>query len=109
MNTKVGTSAHIEMTAVARPKAGICLNEAKDKWLAANPDNKILDYGDKHGRHLLVGYDNSRTVEYALVPELSPPGATLESMAAHMKAAGFDVRGINKERKTVIVCEQVLK
>lgn len=106
---KAGIGQRLTMSAVAIPREGMGLSEARDKWLAANPGNRVLDYGDKKGRELLVGQEDSRTVEYMLVPELSKPGTTLDEMAAEMKIRGFDVRGINVERQTVIVCEQILK
>ncbi len=96
--------------AIAYPREGITsINEARDKWLGNHPKNKILDYGDSKDLSLLVAQEETTQVEYKLIPELSPPGATLEFMAAHMKANGMQVVGINHDRQTVTVLETKVK
>lgn len=106
---KAGTGMRLTMNAVAIPRDGMSLSEGRDKWMEANPGNRVLDYGDTKGRELLVGHDDSVTAEYKLVPELSKAGTTLQEMAAEMRRRGFDVRGINLERQTVIVSERVIQ
>lgn len=106
---KSGLGMRMTMNAVAIPRDGMSLNEGREKWLEANPGNRVLDYGDTKGRELLVGHDDSVTAEYRLVPELSPPGTTLQQMAAEMRRQGFDVRDISHERQTVIVSEPINK
>ena len=94
---------------IALPEPGISKNEAIDKWLEAGPDNKVLDYGDKSEPNLVVAKGRSKQVIYELVPELSPPGFTVQQMMQHMRSAGWDVRGegpISKDgNPTVVVVE----
>lgn len=104
------TVAKMGLQAIFTPaNPDMCLSEAQDKCYAAG--NKILDYGDSKGRELLVASEQGKQVHYAMVPELCP-NTTFDGFMAHMKAAGFDVRGegpqsIDGER-TVIVWEKVL-
>lgn len=93
MMTNKQVRARTEFQAVAIPRAGIALNEARDKWLAANPENRVLDDGGRNDVRLLVGADKTKTVHYEVVPELCPPGFTAEDAMRHMRAAGWDVRG----------------
>ncbi len=113
--TPAKVAATQEMIVVACPRPGIGLQEAREKWLAAKDDqgkesNKVLDYGDKKSPVLLVARAKEKTVLYELVPELSPPGFTVQMMMEHMRKAGFDVRGIGppsaKGNSTVVVCEK---
>ncbi len=83
----------VEYTAVAIPRPGLDLNEAKDKWLSHHPENKVLDDGGRGDPRLLVGQEAGKTVLYELIPELSPPEFTVKQALTHLRAAGFDVRG----------------
>lgn len=102
--------AKVEMQVVAIPKPGISINEAKDKWLAAGPDNRVLDDGGRSDVRLLVGGDRSKTVYYEVMPELCPPGFTVQDAMAHMRKAGWDVRGegpiSSAGNPTVVVVEK---
>lgn len=95
--------AKIEFSAVAIPRAHITLNEAVDKWLAANKDNKVLDDGGRSDPRLVVGRERSRTVAYEV------EGASVDDAIKHMRAIGLDVRGQGPQSgrglPTIIVSE----
>jgi len=94
-------------SAVAIPRPGIGLSEAQDKWLAAG-NAAVIDDGGRGDPRLLVAREESKTVLYELVPELMPPGFTVEQAMAGMRAAGYDVRGLGPRRgnaHTVVVIE----
>lgn len=113
----IGRNAAIvsqEMQIVAKPRPGLDFAEAKDKWLAARSDqgkecNRILDDGGRSQPVLLVGRDKRTTVLYEVVPELCPPGFTVQQAVAHMRATGMDVRGLGppsgRGHPTVVVVE----
>lgn len=111
MNGRSRVIASIALDVVAIPRPGIGLNEARDKWLAANPQNKVLGDGGRKDPRLLVAHEKSQTVIYELVPELSPPGFTVEDSMRHMRNLGMDVRGQGspsaRGNPTVIVSEKV--
>lgn len=96
--------------AVATPRPGIGINEARDKWLEAG-NAKVLDDGGRNDPRLLVAAEQTHTVIYELVPELSPPGFTVENAIAHMRSIGMDVRGEGprsaKGHPTIIVSEKI--
>lgn len=98
--------ASIDLEVIVRPRPGLELKEAMDLWLSLNPAHRIMDYGDNQGREMLVAVEQNQIVEYRMEKECCPPGATLEQLADHMRAAGYDVRGTNSRRQTVIVCER---
>lgn len=103
----VGT---IEFSALAIPRKGLSVEQAKDLWLEASPDNCILDFGDSKQNILLVAQEKFKTVLYEVCPELCPPGFTVQMAMEHMRKAGWDVRGEGPTsadgNPTVIVAER---
>lgn len=104
------TAGAIEFSAVAIPRPGIGLEQAKDLWLGANPQNKVLDFGDNRDPRLLVAHDKTKTVIYEVCLDACPPGFTVEMAMRDMKKAGWDVRGQGPNspagNPTVVVAER---
>lgn len=89
---------------VATP--GLTLDEAKDRFLAAHPKNRILDFGDEAQKVILGAEEKGRYVAYEFVRECSPPGATIQDCMTHMRARGMDVRGISPNGHHIMVWER---
>lgn len=105
--TAKATIAKTELRMELRPaNPKMSMQEALDKFHAASPENKAIDYGDDKDVVILGAHDKSRTVAYEFVPELSPPGFTIQMAMEHMKKAGYDVRGLSDDGKRIIVCEK---
>lgn len=107
MNPTLNSGLEISQTLrmELQPRPGLTLDEAKDKFLALNPKHRVLDHGDEKQPVILAVHEQSKTVYYKFIPEMSPPGMTIQQAAEHMKKAGWDVRGISPSKTHIVVSE----
>lgn len=103
-NVQVSVGLKCEMT----PAKKMGISEARDRYLAAHKDNKILDFGDNKQPILEVANELNKMVAYELVPELCDEGLTIGDLARHMKAQGHNVQGISPCGKYVMVMETTI-
>lgn len=103
LNKTIGTGVGWSVEIHPGPKMGI--NQLQDHYLGLADSNSMLDYGDNSQPVLLVSQGRQRRVGYEFLPEVSPPGATIEQLAAELRQAGVNVVGINQDRTYVIAVE----
>ncbi len=101
-------SSSVGLKCVMTPDKPMSQSEAKEKYLSASDENKILDYGDGKKPELMVANELNNMVAYELVPELCSEGLTIQDLYRHMKAAGHNVQGISKDGKYVMVMETII-